>query len=238
MNYEFIGWTTLVDGCKDVQSALDVAGDWTTRLELPPITAMILVYESVAEGLRELGFESRRTDLGKVKQFSTWRGLVPYDFSRGSSGATGVQDFQRQDLEHGRDTVAAEGLSMAARKVAGPFRLETTGAAFLTEIAPRNGYGNVHDVVVMLKILKCSTLNTTAFTVGIKHSPDGDANAVANHSSPISAVTIAAEPALLVGNTDVATNGPLGEYVHYGVTIGGGAGEWAMVELWEVAKPN
>jgi len=26
--------------------------------------------------------------------------------------------------------------------------------------------------------------------------------------------------------------------VHYGITIGGGAGEWAVVELWEVQKPN
>jgi len=68
--------------------------------------------------------------------------------------------------------------------------------------------------------------------------PDGDANATANHSSPISAQTTASEPALIDGYTDVGTNGPIGEYVHYGITIGGGAGEWAVVELWEVRKPN
>jgi len=127
---------------------------------------------------------------------------------------------------------------MTAKKVAGPLRLETTGASYLTEIAPIGGYSNVHDVLVMLKVLKCKTLGTTEFTVGIKHSPDGDANATANHSSPISAQTTVSEPALIDGYTDVATNGPIGEYVHYGITIGGGAGEWAVVELWEVKKPN
>ena len=25
--------------------------------------------------------------------------------------------------------------------------------------------------------------------------------------------------------------------IHYGITIAGGAGEWAVVELWEVKKP-
>jgi len=127
---------------------------------------------------------------------------------------------------------------MAAKKIAGPFRVETTGASFLTEIAPIGGYSDVHNVATMLKILKCKTLNTTTFTVGIKHSPDGDANATATHSTPINAQTVSSEPSLLVGNTDVATNGPIGEYIHYGITIGGGAGEWAVVELWEVKKPN
>ena len=129
-------------------------------------------------------------------------------------------------------------ITMPARKVAGPVRLETTGASYLTEIAPRSGYSNVREILVMLKVLKCKTLGTTAFTVGIKHSPDGDANATAIHSTPINAQTTASEPALIDGYTDVDTNGPIGEHVHYGITIGGGAGEWAVVELWEVLKPT
>jgi len=127
---------------------------------------------------------------------------------------------------------------MTARKLLEPTRLETTGATATIELEPRSGYGNVKNVQVCAKVHKVKTLNTTTITVGIKQTPDGDANFAKSHSTPINAQTLSAEPALLVGYTDVDTNGPISEYLHFGVTIGGGAGEWAVVELWEVLKPT
>ena len=124
---------------------------------------------------------------------------------------------------------------MTATKIVGPVRLETTGASYVYEIDARGGYGQVKDILVMLKVLKVNATGTTAVTVGVQHSPDGTMQTA--HSNPISGVVVAAEPVLLVGNTDSATNGPIGEYIHYGITIAGGAGEWAVVELWEVKKP-
>ena len=124
---------------------------------------------------------------------------------------------------------------MTATKIAGPVRLETTGASYVYEIDARGGYGQVKDVLVMLKVLKVSTPATTTLTVGIQHSPDGSLPTL--HSNPVGAVVVATEPVLLVGDTDSPANGPIGEYLHYGITVAGGAGEWAVVELWEVKKP-
>ncbi len=124
---------------------------------------------------------------------------------------------------------------MAAEKVFGPIRLETTGTSWTYEVEPRPGYGQVKDVLVMLKVLKVRATSTSSLTVGVKHSPDGGLSQL--HSNPINAVAPTVEPDLLTGDTDSATNGPIGEYIHYGITMGGGAGEWAVVELWEVKKP-
>ena len=61
------------------------------------------------------------------------------------------------------------------------------------------------------------------------------------HSAPITAssTTIASEPELITGETDSATNGPLGEYIHPAIVVQGlsGAGHWAVVELYFIKKP-
>ena len=124
---------------------------------------------------------------------------------------------------------------MTATKIAGPVRLETTGASYVYEVEARPGYGQVKDILVMLKVLKVKTPSTTALTVGVHHSPDGQMKK--SHSDPISAVVPTTDADLLVGYTDTDTNGPIGEWIHYGITVGGGAAEWAVVELWEVKKP-
>ncbi len=125
---------------------------------------------------------------------------------------------------------------MSAEKLLDAVRIDTTGASWVYELPPRQGYGQVKDVLFMLKVLKVKTTSTTTLTVGVKHSPDGSTPAQL-HSNPINAVAVANEPDILVGDTDSPTNGPIGEFLHIGITVGGGANEWAIVELWEVKKP-
>jgi hypothetical protein len=88
----------------------------------------------------------------------------------------------------------------------------------------------------MLKVHKVKATGTTTVTVEVKQSPDGDASLGTTHSTPINASVVNSEPILETGYTDADTNGPLGEYLHVGVGVGGGAGEWAVVELYEVKK--
>ncbi len=126
---------------------------------------------------------------------------------------------------------------MAGKKLFGPTRIETTGATWVITLDPLAGYGQTKDVLYMLKVHKVKATGTTTVTVAVKHSPDGDANMAASHSTPISASVVTAEPVLVTGYTNTDTNGPLGEYLHVDVGVGGGAGEWAVVELWEVKKP-
>jgi hypothetical protein len=125
---------------------------------------------------------------------------------------------------------------MTARRIFGPTRIETTGASAIQKLDPISGYGEVKDVEYMLKVHKVKTTATTTVTVEVKHSPDGDASLGTALSTPINASVVGSEPILKTGDTDSATNGPLGEFLHVGVGVGGGAGEWAVVELYEVKK--
>ena len=124
---------------------------------------------------------------------------------------------------------------MTAKKVLGPIRIETTAAAWNIELDPIGGFGQVKDVVFNLKVHKASTLATTTVTVNVKHSPDG--GRMATHYATVINQTVTAEPVLFVGDTDSATNGALSEFLHVDIGVGGGAGEWAVVELWLVNKP-
>jgi hypothetical protein len=123
---------------------------------------------------------------------------------------------------------------MTAKKLFGPTRIETTGAAWSIELDPIGGYGQVKDAVLSLKVHKVKTLATTTVSVNVKHSPDGQMPAA--QSTPINQ-TVTAEPVLFVGDTDSATNGALNEYLHIDMGVGGGANEWAVVELYIVNKP-
>ena len=98
------------------------------------------------------------------------------------------------------------------------------------------GFGQVKDVVFNLKVHKVKTTATTTVTVAVKHSPDGDQNMATSQSTPINQ-TVNAEPVLFIGDTDSATNGAISEYLHIDIGVGGGAGEWAVVELLLVNKP-
>ena len=126
---------------------------------------------------------------------------------------------------------------MTAKRIFGPTRIETTGASWQISLDPIGGFGSVKDVVFNLKVHKVSNTGTTTVTVAVKHSPDGDQSMAASQSSPINAFTIVAEPVLVVGDTDSSTNGPISEYLHIDIGVGGGAGEWAVVELFIVNKP-
>ena len=126
---------------------------------------------------------------------------------------------------------------MAAQKIFGPTRIETTGASWTIKLDPLAGFGQVVDVLMMLKVHKVNATGTTTVTVGLKQSPDGDKSVADSHSTPINAVTVTAEPVLLTGYADPGTNGPIGEYLHVEIGVGGGAGEWAVVELYLVKKP-
>ena len=126
---------------------------------------------------------------------------------------------------------------MAAQKIFGPTRLEATGASWTIKLDPIGGFGQVVDVLCMLKVHKVKNTGTTTVTVDLKHSPDGDKSVAAPHSTPINGVTITGEPVLEVGNADPGTNGPIGEYLHPQIGVGGGAGEWVVVELFLVKKP-
>ena len=127
---------------------------------------------------------------------------------------------------------------MAAKKIFGPTRIETTGASWTISLDPESGYGQVKDVLAMFKAHKVSNPGTTTVTVAVKHSPDGDATMAASHSTPINAAVITAEPVLVTGQTDSDTNGPLGEFLHFDIGVGGGANNWAVVELYVVKKPT
>ena len=118
---------------------------------------------------------------------------------------------------------------MTAKKLFGPTRIETTGASWQIELDPIGGFGQVKDVVFSLKVHKVKTVATTTVTVAVKHSPDG-ASLAASLATPINQ-TVTAEPVLFVGDTDSATNGQLNEYLHIDIGVGGGANEWAVVEL-------
>jgi len=126
---------------------------------------------------------------------------------------------------------------MTAKRIFGPTRIETTGAAWQFALDAIGGFGQVKDVVVNLKVHKVNATGTTTVTVAVKHSPDGDQSMAASHSTPINAFTVIAEPVLVVGDTDSANNGPLSEFLHFDIGVGGGAGEWAVVEMYIVSKP-
>jgi hypothetical protein len=123
------------------------------------------------------------------------------------------------------------------RLIFGPARLETTGANATYYLDPLPGYGDTKDVLYMAKVHKVKTTGTTVVQVAVSHSPDGDASMTESHSTPITGA-VASEPIIRDGYTDTDTNGPIGEWLHPSITIGGGAGEWAVVELYETKKPT
>ncbi len=125
---------------------------------------------------------------------------------------------------------------MTAKRIFGPTRIETTGASWQISLDPIGGFGQVKDVVFNLKVHKVKTTATTTVTVAVKHSPDGDQNMAASQSTPINQ-TVNSEPVLYIGDTDSATNGAISEYLHVDIGVGGGAGEWAVLELFIVNKP-
>lgn len=127
------------------------------------------------------------------------------------------------------------GTAPAMTKVCGPMRLETTGASYTYKLDPRCGYGKFVDVLFMIRVLKVNATGTTTLKLFVKHSPDGDSTTAAHYDTPID-TTVTSEPTLLVGDTDAATNGRFGEWLHLQVEVGGGAGEWADIELFELGK--
>ncbi len=90
-------------------------------------------------------------------------------------------------------------------------------------------------MVFNLKVHKVSTLATTTVTVNVKHSPDG--GRLAQHYATVINQTVTVEPVIFIADTDSATNGALSEYLHIDIGVGGGAGEWAVLELAIVPKP-
>jgi hypothetical protein len=127
---------------------------------------------------------------------------------------------------------------MTAKRIMEPTRIEATGGSTVMSLEVLKGFGPVKDVAIGCKVHKVKATGTTTVTVAVKHSPDGDTSMAASHSTPISGVTVTSEPVLLTGYTDTDTNGPLLDCLHIEVGVGGGAGEWAVLELFIVLKPT
>ena len=129
---------------------------------------------------------------------------------------------------------------MAATLILKPVRIEQTGTPLYEyNLPPIAGYGQIKDVLVMLKVHQVDILGTTQVGVVFEHSPDGDQAVTASYATVITPTTITTTPILLEGETDSDTNGELGEYIHPAVTVRGTSGgdHWAMVEMYFVNKP-
>jgi len=98
-----------------------------------------------------------------------------------------------------------------------------------------SGYCQVKDVEYMLKVHDVKTPSTTTIRLIVSQNADGDTEFSEDHSTPINEV-VSSVPQLLTGYTDTETNGPLGEWIRLVLRIAGGAGEWAVVEVFEVKK--
>lgn len=123
---------------------------------------------------------------------------------------------------------------MTAKSLFGPVRLEAGSGPTTYYLPPLSGQGALKDLLFFVKVFEKSS-NNPVVRLDVKHGADADGNFVADHSTPIDE-TVTSAPVLLTGQTDVATNGPIGEWVHLELIVGGGAGRWAVAEVFYVPK--
>lgn len=83
--------------------------------------------------------------------------------------------------------------------------------------------------------LKIANRSSSAVTLGVRleHSADGTLSDV--HSTPRATATLASAPPCVV-SADSDASKMLGEYLHWVIIVGGGAGEWFQLEGHELRK--
>ena len=122
------------------------------------------------------------------------------------------------------------------RKILEPMRIETTGASATHYLESMSGYAEYGVVSYWVKVHKVKTTATTQVGLLLATTPDADTSTTKQLTAPISTAAIASEPTLLSGQTDIDTDGPFGDWMHPAIQVAGGAGEWAVVEVWEIRK--
>lgn len=125
-------------------------------------------------------------------------------------------------------------LGISHEKIAGPMSLLclTGGGTVNFPLAPRPNGRGCKTVQYMVKVLE---YHGTAPTLGfiIAHGPD--ASVSATHTSIAVAAVSGTTPLLFVFDCG---SGPLGEYLHPIVRVGGTAtGDSVVIEVWETRKP-
>ncbi len=121
---------------------------------------------------------------------------------------------------------------MLFRKVAQNVRVEAGAAAVDVDYAqaPKPGGRMCKNVQVMVKVTASST--NAKVGIKIKHGPDG----VAFKDLATQATTVVPADKLFV--LDTSASAIVGEFVQI-VVVGGGtaAGDWAVVDVYEMRKP-
>lgn len=118
------------------------------------------------------------------------------------------------------------------RKVLELTRLDGGATAVEFRLQPTAGGRSCLAAMMQLKIHNRSSANVTV-GIRLEHSPDGSVSDV--HSTPRTTATLAfAPPCVVSGDSDASKM--LGEYLHWVIIVGGGAGEWIQFEAFEMRK--
>ncbi len=111
------------------------------------------------------------------------------------------------------------------------------GGSTTFTLEPIAGAGIVRDFVIFLHVMGVTTPTTTSVAVALKHSANGNVEFAPSYATLISTTT-PTPPVALVATADPDTNNSFGEYLHFEITVAGGASHVAQLELWIVPKPQ